>query len=466
MNRRYLLAAALGLAWVGTSAQAADPLPDSLSLGGVTLYGTVDIGYAYQTHGVPSNGQFPGGLEYQAFTTTRNFAGSVSTFASSGLEQSKIGVRVLEPIGNDFSLVARVETGINPLSGQLTDACASIASNSGVKQGQQTANADSSRCGQFFNAQAFGGMSNPTFGQLTIGRHNSLMLDALLVYDPQSLSYAFSYFGYSGTVGGAGSTEAARWDNSGRYWWQNPNFHVGIMYSNGGADTGIIGKSYAGQLGITFAGFSADAVYENEKGAVNLRSSFDNGADPLPSPGLAAYVSDDTSYSLMAKYTFDLGSEAQKDKLTLYAGYSHIEKAHADYTSGDAQGSYPIDVGININSSAIYNVEWAGVRYAFASGLNLVASFIHIDQNSWTIGLGTTGTEGVGCSAAGLLCAGDFWESAFVVDYLFNKHYDVYAGVNYSEVTDGLANGFPGTTVGTSGSQNQTTFMVGGRVRF
>jgi len=466
MNRRYLLAAALGLAWVGTSAQAADPLPDSLSLGGVTLYGTVDIGYAYQTHGVPSNGQFPGGLEYQAFTTTRNFAGSVSTFASSGLEQSKIGVRVLEPIGNDFSLVARVETGINPLSGQLTDACASIASNSGVKQGQQTTNADSSRCGQFFNAQAFGGMSNPTFGQLTIGRHNSLMLDALLVYDPQSLSYAFSYFGYSGTVGGAGSTEAARWDNSGRYWWQNPNFHVGIMYSNGGADTGIIGKSYAGQLGITFAGFSADAVYENEKGAVNLRSSFDNGANPLPSPGLAAYVSDDTSYSLMAKYTFDLGSEAQKDKLTLYAGYSHIEKAHADYTSGDAQGSYPIDVGININSSAIYNVEWAGVRYAFASGLNLVASFIHIDQNSWTIGLGTTGTEGVGCSAAGLLCAGDFWESAFVVDYLFNKHYDVYAGVNYSEVTDGLANGFPGTTVGTSGSQNQTTFMVGGRVRF
>jgi hypothetical protein len=38
--------------------------------------------------------------------------------------------------------------------------------------------------------------------------------------------------------------------------------------------------------------------------------------------------------------------------------------------------------------------------------------------------------------------------------------------VNYSQVTDGLANGFPGTTVGTSGSQSQTTFMVGGRVKF
>jgi predicted porin len=53
-----------------------------------------------------------------------------------------------------------------------------------------------------------------------------------------------------------------------------------------------------------------------------------------------------------------------------------------------------------------------------------------------------------------------------VADYVFNKHYDLYAGVNYSEVTDGLAYGFPGTTVGTSGSENQTTFMVGGRVRF
>ena len=152
MNRSYLLAAALGLALAGTTAQAADPLPDSLSLGGVTLYGTIDIGYAYQNHGVPSNGQLPGNLEYQAFTTTRNFAGSVSTVASSGLEQSKIGIRVAQPVAQDWSLVGRVETGINPTSGQLTDACASIASNAGKAQGAQTANADSSRCGQFFNA--------------------------------------------------------------------------------------------------------------------------------------------------------------------------------------------------------------------------------------------------------------------------------------------------------------------------
>ena len=111
-------------------------------------------------------------------------------------------------------------------------------------------------------------------------------------------------------------------------------------------------------------------------------------------------------------------------------------------------------------------MEWVGARYAFSSGLNLVGAYYHITQNSWTIGLGTTGTQGLGCSAAGLLCAGDFNEASFVVDYIFNKHYDLYVGLNWSEGTDGLANGFPGTTVGTAGSQAQTTFMMGGRVKF
>jgi predicted porin len=66
-----------------------------------------------------------------------------------------------------------------------------------------------------------------------------------------------------------------------------------------------------------------------------------------------------------------------------------------------------------------------------------------------------------------LLCAGDFNEASVVADYAFNKHYDVYGGVNYSQVTDGLANGFVGTGKnGTTGSENQTTVMFGGRVRF
>ena len=81
----------------------------------------------------------------------------------------------------------------------------------------------------------------------------------------------------------------------------------------------------------------------------------------------------------------------------------------------------------------------------------------------------TTGTQDIGCSAAGLLCSGDFTEASFVVDHVINKHYDVYGGVNYSQVTDGLAWGFAGDQggagSGTTGSQSQTTVMWGFRVK-
>jgi hypothetical protein len=470
MKRSSYLAGAgfaLVLGCASAQAQMKDPLPDSLSLGGVTVYGTVDVGYAYQSKGVPLSATLPGGLEYQAFTTTRNFSGSQTTVAESGLEQSKIGIRVAEPIVGDVQLVATAETGFNPLSGQLTDACASIASNGPNALGHQTANADSSRCGQAFNSQLNGGASSATFGTLTIGRHNSLQLTALAAYDPQSLSYAFSFLGYSGFNGGAGSTQAARWDNSIRYGLNSGPIHVAAMYSNGGADTGLFGHSYAFDAGVTVQGLALDAVYENAKGAVNLRSSFDDGGvNPVPTPGLAAYISNDESYNIMGKYTFEFGDSKMKDKLIVYAGYSHIQKSHADYTGGNSQGDYPLDVGININTAAVYNMEWVGARYAFSSGWQFVGAFYHINQNSWTIGLTPTGTQGIGCVNAGLLCAGDFTEASLVADYIINKHYDVYGGVNYSNVTDGLANGFVGTTVGTSGSEAQTTVMLGFRVKF
>lgn len=472
MNRSAArLAAVVGLILATSAARAEikDPLPDSLSLGGVTLFGTIDVGYIYQSKGVPLSSQYLGGLEYQAFTTTRNFAGSVSTVAESGLEQSKIGLRISQPVTGDVSIVGRIETGFNPLSGQLTDACGSIATNSGKAQGNQTANADSSRCGQPINGVFYGGVGSPVYGTLTIGRHNSLELDALAVYDPQALSYAFSFLGYSGFNGGAGSTEGARWDNSIKYAVQHGPWHGALMYSSGGQDTGLLGRSFAANIGGSYGALSIDAVYEHEQGAVNLRSSFDNPANPVPSPGLAAYISDDTSYNLLGKYTFELGAgtdAAQKDKLTLFAGYSHIQKSHGDYTAGSSQGNYPLSVGININDAPVYTMEWVGAKYARPSGWSFTGAFYHINQNSWTIGLGASGNDHIGCSAAGLLCSGNFTEASFVADYAFNKHYDVYGGVNYSEVTNGLANGFVGTTVGTSGSESQTSVMWGLRIRF
>ncbi len=477
---------ALALSGAAVSAQAADlsitsmkdPLPDTLTYAGVTIYGTVDVGYAYQSAGVPLSGSFPGGLEYQAFTTTRNFHGSQSTLAESGLEQSKIGIKIEENIGYGFTAIGKLETGFNPLSGELTDACASIARNGNVgtpaNPAGQTANGDSSRCGQAFNSVAYGGVSSPIYGTLTIGRHNALQLDTLAGYDPQALSYAFSFLGYSGFNGGSGSTEAARWDNSVKYAVQFGPVHAAGMYSDGGADTGILGDAYGANVGFAYKGLSVDGVYQNIHGAVNLRSAFDDVSSPLTNPptapGLAAYISNDESWNIMGKYTFEFGGgfkdEGPTSKLTLYGGYSHIEKSHSDYTSGGAQDGYPISVGININKAAIYDMEWGGAKYQ-TGPWSFTGAYYHADQNSWTIGLGTKGNDNIGCTGAGLLCAGDFNEASFVVDYAFNKHFDIYTGVNFSQVTNGLANGFSGSLAsGTTGSQDQTTWMSGLRIKF
>ena len=55
-------------------------------------------------------------------------------------------------------------------------------------------------------------------------------------------------------------------------------------------------------------------------------------------------------------------------------------------------------------------------------------------------------------------CAGNFDMGAFLVDYAFNKYFDIYAGVNYSTVDGGLESGFF--------ENNSFLFMAGGRLRF
>jgi len=45
-----------------------------------------------------------------------------------------------------------------------------------------------------------------------------------------------------------------------------------------------------------------------------------------------------------------------------------------------------------------------------------------------------------------------------VIDYQFNKHLDVYAGVNYSTIDGGLASGYL--------ANNNTSIVTGARLKF
>ena len=54
--------------------------------------------------------------------------------------------------------------------------------------------------------------------------------------------------------------------------------------------------------------------------------------------------------------------------------------------------------------------------------------------------------------------AGTVNDGSFVVDYQFNKHFDVYAGVNYSAIDGGLASGYL--------ANNNTSVVTGARLKF
>ena len=142
-----------------------------LSWYGISVYGTVDTGYGYQTHGAPFNGYYPQGASYSIQKMNRQ---AMWTLAPSGVGASSIGIKGAESIGGDWKFIFQLEAGFDPYSMQLSNGTQSLFENKGVPLNQQSANADSSRGGQFYNSVGFLGVSSPTYGTLTVFRQNSL----------------------------------------------------------------------------------------------------------------------------------------------------------------------------------------------------------------------------------------------------------------------------------------------------
>ena len=259
------LAVLAGIA-AASVAQAADD--QSLTMYGITLYGTYDIGVAYQSHGAPLSQDFYPGLQYLLGKSSRE---SQTSIAPSGLSQSKVGLRGKETINDDLSFVFNGEVGFNPQSGKLADAPKSLIHNNGIPLTEQKTAGDGSRAGQFFNGQAWAGLSSKTWGTLTFGRHVTPLGEIIVKYDPMNGSYAFSPIGYSGMTGGMGNTEDVRLDDSVKYAWKYEMFHIGALYQWGKNDSSP-GEAWQGDIGFDYAGFAVDGVYGIKKDALALGS--------------------------------------------------------------------------------------------------------------------------------------------------------------------------------------------------
>ncbi len=96
---------------------------------GVTLYGIIDIGLQYDSHGAPFNDYFPAG---SADIVQKDSNHSVVGATPSNLSQSRVGLSGLEPLGvGDWNGIFKLETYFNPQSGEISDALKSLAQNNG-----------------------------------------------------------------------------------------------------------------------------------------------------------------------------------------------------------------------------------------------------------------------------------------------------------------------------------------------
>jgi predicted porin len=426
------LLAATGVA----QAQVAAPADGSLTMNGVTLYGIVDIGLQYESHGAPFSDYFPAG---SADIVQKNSNSSQTGATPSNLSQSRIGLQGVEPLLGDWSGVFKLETFFNPQSGEISDALKSLAQNNGRSAATQTTNLDSSIAGQAFQ-QAFVGLASPTIGSFTFGRQNTLLADGIAKYDAQGASQAFALIGLSGTTAGGGDTQDRRLSDSLKYVGNYSGFHLGALYQFN-QSSGSANSAEQVQVGFEAAGASIDAYYADVKDAVAASALSAAQVASLPlgfsiNNSLAGTVSDNKTYGVMGSYLF--ASNMPK----VFIGYEHIEFSNPKTpleAGSDDIGGYKLAF---VNNAAFPNnktlqVFWAGAKYTINSNFDLTAAYYGYKQNSYADGANT------GCSTnkAGS-CSGTENAFSFVADYRWTKRFDTYAGIMWSEVKDGLANGF------------------------
>jgi predicted porin len=464
-----------------------------LSYAGFTVYATIDAGLGYSSNGAPASGTYSNSV--YSFVGKQSY-GAKWLWTPNGISQSVVGINMKEAIPwlPGWSLVGAVETGFSPYSGNLVNGPRSLVQNNGVAQVLQTANSDSSRAGQFDNSIGYIGLSNQTFGTLTVGRVTSLTLDGVIAYDPMSGSYAFSALGYSGSYAGFGDTETNRANTGVKYRVSYENLHAGALvqwggYAQGNGTTGL----YQGDVGYDvtnlFGGLlSVDAVGSYAQNAVSLSNftgscaTFTKGAlkgetgcsNGIPNfygpDDLKATLSNNSGFELLAKYKWG--------PVTLSGGWMWWQQANPsdDYLNGfQALGGYSVPATIVTSNKAIaklfptawtnttaynktrvVNVPFIGAKYAINERLDVTGAFYYENQNNYnssTTPCAYAKTSFVQANGNVLnvvransnACAGTQYAISGMIDYRPLKRLDLYAGLMFSNVYGGLANGFLAT---------------------
>jgi predicted porin len=423
-----------------------DPLPDKFSFAGITLWGVYDVGVIAQTASTPLSGIYWGVNVLPVTASVRDK--SLVSIAPGFTAVSSVGIKVDEPLGGGWHAVGALDTGFNPLTGELADACKSLLEANGKNPTSLTWG-DGSRCGQAFNGNAYGGISNDTYGTLTFGRQNPLAA-TLWNYDPLD-GAAISLIGWLPSMaGGQGVSEAGRWDNSIKYVVKSGPVRAGVMYTEGASNSAIHGYGIGGNLGLTWKGFSIDGVYTHQEDGIINTSAFAEGAcGTATTPGcdtLHATGVNTNGLEVMSKYVYDLGTSRNPgdptDKLTFYLGYEQVR--YMDPTNPLHPGDTTVNgyvLGSVNNTAYLYGqrlrqIGWTGVKYTTGAWtLDLGYYHMHVPYYA------NSATSKKCSDSSASNCTADTDVISGLADYAVTKHLDLYGGIAWNGYSGGLAAG-------------------------
>jgi predicted porin len=427
---------------------------DDICIKGICVYGNFDMGATWIQHSAPFSPLAGGPLDT---LVSKNGAGSYFGVGANQLSTSFIGLRGKQEIADNLYAVFNLQTLFNPASGMNANGTATIAQNNGLNIGFQNSFGDSSKGGQMFNNAAYFGISSPTYGTFTMGRQSALTSDLVVNYDPLSGSNSWSVITFQGANGGGGDTENRILDNSYEYRVNvGPVRLAGEIQAKNGGNSGT-GNAFEGNIGFDYLGFSMDFVGGKVFDAIS--------AAPLSAAQLAASVTTvSAGYGLLGatvsdNTVFSVGARYAIGPWKIWAGYEHIDYANpnnplnpgAFLQGGMIGGAGGALNNTNFTTDKILQTAWVGVRYSITPALDITGAYYHEWQNSFVIGNGSNPTGTCNTAAVSAGCSGTLDAVSLVLDWRFAKHVDAYAGVMWSQVSGGLANGFVGTTVNAQG---------------
>jgi predicted porin len=447
---------------------------DDICWHGVCVYGNFDMGLSYIQHGAPLNSLGNPALNY---LISKNSNGAYFGAGPSQLSSSYIGLRGKQEIGDGLYAVFNLQTIFNPASGMNANGIGAIAQNNGLTANLLAQNSfqDSSKAGQMFNQAAYFGISSPTYGTFTMGRQSALSSDLVTNYDSLGGANAWSLLAFQGANGGGGDTEDRVFDNSFEY-----RVNVGpvrlaaeAQIRRGGNSS--TGNAFEGTVGFDYMGFSVDFLGGKIYDAVSSaplstgQVAASLAADIAEGNGIVAgTVSDNTVFQVGAKYAIG--------PWKFYGGYENVHFANPDNPLAPGAfvtGGYILGAGGAINNTNFTNEKvlqtgWIGAKYSITPAVEIAAAYYHEWQNSFATG------ANAGCTdARASQCSGSLDAVSLVVDWRFARHVDMYAGVMWSQVQNGLANGFlqangtpAGTTVGTASRASSYDPGIGLRYQF